>query len=122
MTISTQKINFDIWYGIDYELWDAIRIRDILRDNSKLIYTHIENSQFWSEQICGQLTASPLTNQPGFGVNLLLATDFNNLLTVLNSKASEELETNRILWREGDKKNKHNTKQRRRTWPKPHRP
>jgi len=89
--------------GIDYELWDAIRIRDILRDNPKLIYTHIENSQFWSEQICGQVTASPFTNQPGFGVSLLLATDYNNLLTVLNSKASEELEKNRVLWQEGHK-------------------
>jgi hypothetical protein len=110
--ITSQKANTQISIerqrfkdaGIDYELWDAIRIRDILRDNSKLIYTHIENSQFWSEQICGQVTASPFTNQPGFGVNLSLATDFNNLLTVLNSKASEELEKNRILWREGDKK------------------
>jgi hypothetical protein len=110
--ISSQKANTQISIerqrfkdvDIDYELWDAIRIRDILRDNSKLIYTHIENSQFWSEQICGQVTASPFTNQPGFGVNLLLATDYNNLLTVLNSKASDELEKNRILWREGDKK------------------
>ncbi len=89
---------------IDYELWDAIHIRDILRENTKIIYTHIENSQFWSEQICGQVTASPFNNQPGFGVNLSLATDYNNLLMVLNSKASEELEKNRILWREGDKK------------------
>ena len=77
---------------------------DILRKNTKLIYVDIENSQFWSEQICGPVTASPFTNQPGFGVNLLLATDYNNLLMVLNSKASEELEKNRILWREGDKK------------------
>jgi len=90
--------------GINYELWDAIRIRDILRDHRELIYTHIENDQFWAERICGPVTTSPYSNQANYGVNQLLATDLNNLLLVLNSKASRELEENRVLWREGKKK------------------
>lgn len=93
--------------GIEYELWDAIKIRDILRKNDGLINTHIENAEFWKSQICGNVPTSPYGSQPNFGVNFInesLVATVNNLSSVINSKVSKELEDQRTQWREGNRK------------------
>lgn len=104
--IAIEKQRFNAC-GIEYELWDAIRIRDILRDHGSLISTHIANAEYWIAQICGGASGSRYGSQPGFSINLInetLVTNVNNLSSVINSKVSKELEDKRILWREGNKR------------------
>lgn len=91
-------------HGIEYELWDAIRIRDILREQHQLISTHITNAEYWTQEICGASPIPPYSRQGTFGVsqiNEYLVAKVNNLSSLINSRISGELEENRILWREG---------------------
>jgi tetratricopeptide (TPR) repeat protein len=91
--------------GIEYEQWDAIRIRDILRDHPELIYTHFESPEYWAKEICGQ--SLPLLQNQGMNyVNLQveqsLVAKVDILYTILNSKINDELEEKRISLREGN--------------------
>ncbi len=91
-------------YGIAYEFWDAIRIRDILREHSTLIRTHITNDDYWIQEICDTSLILPYSSQKALGIsqiNEVLVAQVNNLSSVVSSRISLELEENRKLWREG---------------------
>lgn len=101
MDIETKRLEE---FGIQYELWDAVKLRYFLRDLPKVVRTHIHPADHWVKELCGDQYMSAYDSKNSYGVNLVtntLINDLNQLSALLTSKASQELEDKRELFRRG---------------------
>lgn len=103
-----QRKRFDK-YGIEYEVWDAAKIRNKLRAHPGIVATYLRPSEVWVKEICGH----NLREWSSIGHQLdspTIVTTFSQaqqqleqLLSEFSRETQESLDVMRRAWREGKK-------------------
>jgi hypothetical protein len=95
-------------FGIEYEVWDAVKIRNKLRPHRGIVATYCTPPEYWVPVICGVAPpVSPSTGEHEAQTRIIVQTALVNQLDQLAARVSSEveqrLESMRAACREGQR-------------------
>lgn len=100
--INKQRQKF-LKIGIEYEFWDAVKIRDKLRPYPLIVQGHLEDP--WAEDICGSKRAAIGHDLQGQNPTQILTAELSETVKSLTGEFSEFIEKLiqdiRLAWRRG---------------------
>lgn len=91
--------------GLEYEVWSAARIRNLLRGRPDLVSSYFSPAEVWVREICGVGASAPgHVNIGEFGVDVVSAAKtllLEQLSVRLSSEVARQVEALREEWRQG---------------------